>query len=143
MRKLTDDSPTDEQAVADPREVHRDTLVGTPLRDAAVDPRPGDFLAPVNAGQANPHGPEVVNPEIHASQGVRPVKPGEVHVDDAAAQDAAEKAHTADAAKGEAGGAPKGNASLATWQDYARSQGATEEDLDGLTRDELRDRYTS
>jgi hypothetical protein len=30
------------------------------IRDAAVDPRPEDFLPPTNAGQANPHGPEVV-----------------------------------------------------------------------------------
>jgi hypothetical protein len=35
--------------------------LGTPIRDAAVDPRPGDYLAPVNAGKANPHGPAVVS----------------------------------------------------------------------------------
>lgn len=38
--------------------------VGARARDAAVDPRPGDFLAPVNAGRAgrlgNPHGSTVV-----------------------------------------------------------------------------------
>lgn len=34
--------------------------IGTPLRDAAVDPRPGDFLVPTNAGLADPHGPRVV-----------------------------------------------------------------------------------
>lgn len=42
---------------------------GTPLRDAAVDPLPKDFLGPTNAGKAgdagNPHGPHVVNPELH------------------------------------------------------------------------------
>lgn len=39
--------------------------IGTPLRDAAVDPQPGDHLAPVNAGfpgsDGNPHGPNVVS----------------------------------------------------------------------------------
>lgn len=77
---------------ADPRDLP-DGALGTPLRDAAVDPRPEDFLAPTNAGQANPHGPEVVSPEIHASQGVRPVKGGEVHVTEPEKQDEAEKAH--------------------------------------------------
>lgn len=41
------------------------TRIGTPVRDAAVDPRPGDYLAPVNAGRpgqdGNPHGPHVVS----------------------------------------------------------------------------------
>lgn len=39
--------------------------LGTPLRDAAVDPRPEDFQAPTNAGRegqsGNPHGPTVVS----------------------------------------------------------------------------------
>jgi hypothetical protein len=83
----------------DPRKVSTEK-VGDPVRDAAVDPREGDFLAPTNAGEANPHGSEVVSPEIHASQGVRPVKAGEVHVDDPAKQDAAEKAHAAAATDG-------------------------------------------
>jgi hypothetical protein len=34
-------------------------LLGSPLRDAAVDPRPGDYGVPVNAGKANPRGPDV------------------------------------------------------------------------------------
>lgn len=76
---------------ADPRNLD-DGQLGTPLRDAAVDPTSEDYLAPTNAGEANPHGPEVVSPEIHASQGARPVKGGEVHVDDTAKQDAAETA---------------------------------------------------
>lgn len=84
---------------ADPRKVG-DEQVGTKMRDAAVDPQPGDFLAPTNAGKANPHGSQVVNPEIHASEGVRPVKAGAVHVDDSAAQDKAEKEHAAAATDG-------------------------------------------
>jgi hypothetical protein len=39
--------------------------LGTPLRDAAADPRPGDYQAPVNSGipgpDGNPHGPNVVS----------------------------------------------------------------------------------
>lgn len=85
----------------DPRKLDEESShVGTKLRDAAVDPQPGDFLAPTNAGKANPHGPDVVSPEVHASQGVRPVKAGEIHVDDVDAQDDAEKAHTEDATDG-------------------------------------------
>lgn len=87
---VTDDGPEP----VDPRKVDGEaSQVGSKLRDAAVDPEPGDFLAPTNAGKANPHGPDVVSPELHASQGVRPVKGGDVHVDDVAAQDDAEKAH--------------------------------------------------
>ena len=81
--------------VADARDFADPQVVGTKLRDAAVDPEPGDFLAPTNAGKADPHGPDVVSPGIHALQGVRPVKPGPVHVDDTDKQDAAETAHAA------------------------------------------------
>lgn len=89
------EQPVDSRGLSVPQ------VVGTPLRDAAVDPKSEDFLAPTNAGEADPHGPEVVSPEVHASQGVRPVKGGEVHVDDADAQDAAEKAHTEAVANGQ------------------------------------------
>lgn len=34
--------------------------------------------------------------------------------------------------------APKGNASLTEWQDYARSKGFDDADIEGKTRDELR-----
>lgn len=101
MRRLDDDSPTEATEPADPRTIDHDGgRVGSAVRDAAVDPRPGDFLVPTNAGDSNPHGPDVVSPEVHASQGVRPVKPGEVHVDDPAAQDQAETEHAAAATDG-------------------------------------------
>ena len=65
----------------DPRTL-TDEQVGTRLRDGAVDPRDGDFLGPTNAGVegelGNPHGPHVVNPEIHAMQDNRPVRAGAV-----------------------------------------------------------------
>lgn len=80
----------------DPRTIQNPTRVGTPLRDAAVDPAEGDFLPPVNAGlegeEGNPHGPNVYAPGIHAEQGVRPVLDGAVSPD-AAVQSAAESAH--------------------------------------------------
>lgn len=75
--------------VADPRDIE-DGIVGTRLRDAAVDPEPGDFLAPINAGEANPHGPEVVSPEIHAS-GPAGIHPGNVFVEDPEKQETREK----------------------------------------------------
>lgn len=34
--------------------------------------------------------------------------------------------------------APPGNASLAVWQDFARSKGFADDDLNGKTRDDLR-----
>jgi hypothetical protein len=44
--------------------------LGAPLRDAAVDPHPSDFLPATNAGRpgpaGNPHGPHVVSPGIEA-----------------------------------------------------------------------------
>lgn len=38
-------------------------------------------------------------------------------------------------------GKPAGNASTEVWQDYARSKGATDADLEGKSRDDLRDAY--
>lgn len=79
----------------DPRTLE-DQQVGTRLRDGAVDPRPADFLGPTNAGAegelGNPHGQTVVNPEIHASQGERPIRPGTVS-SDPATQSADESEH--------------------------------------------------
>lgn len=79
----------------DPRDLVSQ-VIGTPLRDGAVDPLPGDFLGPTNAGAegelGNPHGPSVISPEIHGSQGVRPIRPGAVS-EDPEVQDAEETAH--------------------------------------------------
>lgn len=72
--------------VVDPRELGDGTVVtGTRLRDAAVDPAPGDFLPPTRAGDANPHGPEVVAPGLHAVP-PGPVVPGPVSPDPAVQQ---------------------------------------------------------
>lgn len=68
----------------DPRKVNTE-LVGTALRDAAVDPEPEDFLPPTNAGKDNPHGSTVVAPEIHAS-GPKGIRPGEAFVEDTGKQ---------------------------------------------------------
>lgn len=77
--------PEETPAPPDPRELGTDgdgiVQLGTPLRDAAVDPHPEDFLPPINAGkpgpEGNPHGPNVVSPQIHASSG-QAVVPGPV-----------------------------------------------------------------
>lgn len=129
--------------IPDPRDSTAEQ-VGTPLRDAAVDPHKDDFLPPTNAGkpgeEGNPHGPNVVAPELHASQGVRPVKGGDV-ADSAEAQETAETAHTEqDTFEATA---PAGNASKADWEAYALTQGRSNEELDGLTRDQIRDLFTS
>lgn len=38
-------------------------------------------------------------------------------------------------------GPPRGNASLEEWAAYAKSQGATDEDLAGQSRDQIREQY--
>lgn len=82
--------PTLDGEIVDARSYGEQHWVGKPLRDAAVDPEPSDYLSPTNAGEANPHGPSVVSPEIHASGGPAGIRPGEVHVDDVKRQEAAE-----------------------------------------------------
>lgn len=60
----------------DPRD-YAEPIETSQVRDAAVDPREGDYLPPINAGQANPHGPLVVAPGIHGAPG-KPIHPGPV-----------------------------------------------------------------
>lgn len=79
--------------VVDSREIVEEQ-VGSKARDAAVDPKPEDFLPPVNAGKADPHGPKVVAPQIHAAK-EQPVRPGDV-ADDNAVQEKAESEHAAE-----------------------------------------------
>ncbi len=79
------ESPVESPEPPDPREVTSE-VIGTRLRDAAVDPEPSDFLAPTNAGKDNPHGSSVISPEIHAS-GPAGIRPGEVFVEDVAKQE--------------------------------------------------------
>lgn len=78
----------------DPRELGNDgdgiVHVGSLLRDAAVDPKPDDFLAPTNAGEANPHGSDVVAPGVHGTP-PGPIVPGPVAADPDV-QDAVESA---------------------------------------------------
>lgn len=110
--------------VPDPRD-GTEVQLGNSLRDAAVDPRPGDFLAPINAGkegpEGNPHGPNVVAPEVVAELGARQLDAGE----------------------------PKGGAKREEWVDYARHLGAPESELGelgtegALSRDDLRAKYGS
>lgn len=159
-------SPADEPTTPpDPRDVSTDQ-VGSRLRDAAVDPRDDDFLPPINAGKegdaGNPHGPNVVAPEIHASAG-QAIAPGPVgrleHDDDGTPvvvsdtdAQAAKETELAQRTRidnepvpqvvadmGEApaphtpdAGEPKGGAKREEWVDYARSQGAPEAELGEL-----------
>lgn len=94
---FTVDGKTVEQPEApepiDSRDI-TETQIGTKARDAAVDPQAEDFLPPVNAGKADPHGPKVVAPQIHAAK-EQPVRPGKVS-DDAKTQQAAESEHAAE-----------------------------------------------
>lgn len=127
------------------------------LRDAAVDPEPRDFLPPTNAGEEDPHGPLVVAPEIH-HEGPKGIRPGDVHVDDAEVQGAAETALAhrilvdrephdevvADFAGDGKDGSddrPARSASKADWVEFAVSKGADREEAEAETRATLIDRY--
>jgi hypothetical protein len=195
-RLESDDTPVG--GTVDARDITT-VQVGTPARDGAVDPRPEDFLAPVNAGEADPHGPEVVSPGIHA-EGERvvaagPVLPGQEqeatekrlaekllvdnepvstptggdfkveNMGELGLSDPLSAAVGAELAEGQTGaeltadahderrdrleGEPKGGAKRDEWVEFARSQGAPEEQLGelgtegALTRDELRAQYGS
>lgn len=141
-------TPPEAPEIPDPRDSTVEQ-VGTALRDSAVDPHEEDFLPPTNAGkpgsEGNPHGPHVVSPELHASQGVRPVKGGPV--EEADEQEPAELTHAEAAASGDvltdavSSGAerPAGNASQEAWAEYATAQG---KDVEGLSRNEIRDLFT-
>lgn len=113
-----------ETQLADPRFV-RDRALGTPARDAAVDPRPGD-VAPSHAGQANPHGPEVVAPGM----GAPPM------VADASGEGLVPVTEVEPQTK-----PPARSASKAEWKSYAVAQGMSEEEAERSTRDQLAERY--
>jgi hypothetical protein len=117
-QRVADEAPVDSRDLVDP------TQVGSQLRDAAVDPAKADFLPPTGAGTADPHGPKVVSPEVHASQGVRPVTGGPVAVDNPDAQEAKETAATAAAVK------PLDDLTIPQLQKVAESRGV---DLKGVT----------
>lgn len=102
----------------DARDAAAPETVGTPLRDAAVDPQDEDFMAPVGAGTADPHGPEVVSPQVHA-EGAGDVAPGPVP-DAPDEQEAKEGEHATEAMAGRLPEAPARNASADDWKAWAR-----------------------
>ncbi|GGW41327.1 hypothetical protein [Streptomyces xantholiticus] len=142
---------------ADPRDYEQPEQVGTRLRDAAVDPRPEDFLPPTNAGEANPHGPLVVAPEIHAAEGPKPIHPGPVTPGDPVAQEQREtalaqavmvdNADANDAAQAAAESNPQPEepptkgAAKATWVDWAVARGASREAAEQATKGDLIAQY--
>lgn len=141
---------------ADPRALPEQEQVGTRLRDAAVDPRPEDYLPPTNAGEANPHGPLVVSPELHG-QGVKPIHPGPVTPGDPEAQEQRETAlaeavlvgntDVQDAVQAAADDNPQPeeppakSAAKATWVDWAVARGASREQAEASTKDQIMAQY--
>lgn len=77
-------APVAPMEAPDSREIPAEVHLGTELRDAAVNPTPGDYLAPIGAGQDDPHGRMVVAPTVHG-EGPGPITPGAV-ADDPKAQ---------------------------------------------------------
>lgn len=124
-----DGEPPEREApqVPDPREVTT-VQVGAPARDAAVDPRPTDFRPPVNAGEANPHGPEVYAPGLPGG-GLQPTAP------------AVQESET----QTEDGKRPPQAAPVADWKAYALTQVDNDPDVlaevDKMTKAELIKKY--
>lgn len=130
----------DEPARPDSRDI-TEQKVGTALRDAAVDPRRQDFLPPINAGLADPHGPEVVAPHVHGAADRR-ITPGPVHVDNPAAQEIRETAAAAEQHDvGTDSGPPAKSANKPEWVAYAITRGADPDEAGSATKDELIDTY--
>jgi len=115
--------------VPDPREVTT-VVVGSPARDAAVDPRPVDFRPPVNAGEANPHGPEVYAPGL----------PGGGHQPTAPAAPAPEDQQDGQNSPGR----PPQSEPVAVWREYAASVAKDSDEaaeVEKMTKAELIKKY--
>lgn len=148
-----------------PEPVEPVVSVGEPLRDAAIAPLPKDFLPPINAGEADPHGPLVVSPGLHAVSPA-PIRPGPVAVHDPAQQNRDEselaeavlvqgvpvpEAVAAVAPPAPApiaatpaivtGGAPAKRATVGEWRDYAVAQGLDAVEAADMTKDQLVERF--
>lgn len=121
----------------DARDASTPQVVGTRLRDAAVDPEPVDFLPPVNAGKADPHGPLVVSPQIHDDPQARAIVTGPV--EEPPAQEQAETSAAAELAADVV--QPATGDRKAEWIDYAVAQGADREDAEAATKAELIELY--
>lgn len=126
----------------DSRDVERVELA-TPLRDAAVQPEPRDFLPPTNAGQADPHGPAVVAPGVHAAPPA-PIVPGPVSSDPAAQQEAETEMADRVLVQGEAATSATGqdqppaqSAPKAEWVAYASRHHDNRDELEAMTKAEL------
>lgn len=132
--------------VVDARDLSQPIPIGTRLRDAAVDPRPQDFLPPTNAGEADPHGPLVVSPQIHGSE-TGPIVAGDVHVGEPDIQEAKETAvDESTFVEGETTAVasidqPAKSATKAQWVEFAVGQGATREEAEDLSKAEIQERF--
>ncbi|MER8220336.1 hypothetical protein ABTZ58_07010 [Streptomyces sp. NPDC094143] len=121
----------DTPQMPDPREVTGPVQIGAPARDAAVDPRPGDFRPPVNAGEANPHGPQVYAPGL----------PGGGHQPTALA---AEPTPSANEDGQNSPGRPPQSEPVAVWREYAASQAKDSDEaaeVEKMTKAELIKKY--
>ncbi len=133
---IDDEPPALKQPqVPDPREVTGPVHVGAPARDAAVDPSPSDFRPPVNAGDANPHGPEVYAPGLPGG-GHQPLAPAGPSTPPEEGMEA----------KGEPDAKPPvQSAPVADWRAYALTQvdndPAVHAEVEKMTKAELVKKY--
>lgn len=139
--------PPGSPELVDARDVAGPTPIGTRLRDAAVDPRPGDFLPPINAGEADPHGPLVVSPQIHGSE-TGAIVAGDVHVDEVEVQEAKETDVDEDTfvdrqpANAVASiDRPAKSATKAEWVEFAVGQGLGRDEAEDLTIAQIQSRF--
>lgn len=146
-----------------------------PSNDAAVMENAGgpvsdSFLPPTNAGHADPHGPLVVSPGLHAVPPA-PITPGPVDVENPPAQEivetavahavlvedqpATDAAAIADTARlglsdapaarapaaAEGNGSPSKSANKPDWVAFAVSNGMTEDEANAATKADLIERF--
>ncbi|MEW2161440.1 hypothetical protein AB0912_00285 [Streptomyces sp. NPDC007084] len=116
--------------VPDPRDVST-VQIGAPARDAAVDPRPGDFRPPVGAGEANPHGPDVYAPGLPGGGHVPTAPPAETE------QPEADRTQ-------QGTGRPPQSEPAAVWREYAAGQAKDSDEaaeVEKMTKAELIKKY--
>lgn len=131
-----DESATVETGAEKTENVRPQVQAGTPLRDAAVDPQSDDYLAPADTAEAQ------VSPHVHGDEaGAKPIVSGDVP-GDPSTQDVKETVATVEATD-TTPEEPAGNAPTDEWQAYALASGATEADIEGLGRNELREQFGS
>lgn len=129
-----DGQEPEEPAAPEQVPVQPEVRIGSPLADAAEQSNPDGFLPPVDTGEGQ------VSPQVHDEEVPKAGIVGGDVADDLDRQEADEQAAAAAATGGETE-RPPGNGSREAWHDYALSQGRAPDELEDLSRDEIRELF--